>query len=152
MVTKSAGLRFVACILAALSLTDARRAALQYVSAPAAATGSVTEYTWHVTLSSQAPDCFQRNVLLVNGSFQPTLEVVQGDFLKVGICGLRQQLCSGLLFTIIVCRQLPDAHAQLSTAKFEIATRHWHVFAVTACLACCGAVVFAHYGQISVYL
>lgn len=87
MVTKSAALRFVACVLSRLSLTHARRTALQYASAPAAAIGSVTEYTWQVTLSSQAPDCFQRNVLLVNGSFQPTLEVVQGDFLKVGICG-----------------------------------------------------------------
>ena len=100
MGTKSAGLRFVAFVQLALRLTHARRAALQYASAPAAAIGSVTEYTWHVTLSSQAPDCFQRNVLLVNGSFQPTLEVVQGDFLKVGICGLRQQLHSGLLFMI----------------------------------------------------
>jgi len=66
-----------------LTTTLARRAVLQGASAPAAGLASVAEYTWHVTLSSQAPDCFQRNVILVNGSFQPTLEVVQGDLLKV---------------------------------------------------------------------
>ncbi len=66
-----------------LRTTLARRTILQGASAPAAALASVTEYTWHVTLSSQAPDCFQRSVILVNGSFQPTLEVVQGEFLKV---------------------------------------------------------------------
>ena len=80
-----AALRFFALHVLAtlLRITVARRAVLQGASAPAAGVASVTEYTWHVTLSSQAPDCFQRNVILVNGSFQPTLEVVQGDFLKV---------------------------------------------------------------------
>ncbi|DBA96798.1 TPA: hypothetical protein ACH3X3_012965 [Trebouxia sp. C0006] len=68
-----------------LRTTLARRTILQGAFAPAAALASVTEYTWHVTLSSQAPDCFQRSVILVNGSFQPTLEVVQGDFLKVNV-------------------------------------------------------------------
>jgi len=75
---------FAVYVLATLLRTTlARRAVLQGASAPAAGLASVTEYTWHVTLSSQAPDCFQRNVILVNGSFQPTLEVAQGDFLKV---------------------------------------------------------------------
>jgi len=80
-----AALRFSAVYVLAtlLRTTLARRTILQGASAPAAEVASVTEYTWHVTLSSQAPDCFQRNVILVNGSFQPTLEVVQGDFLKV---------------------------------------------------------------------
>ncbi len=80
-----AALRFAAVYVLAtlLRTTLARRTILQGASAPAAEVASVTEYTWHVTLSSQAPDCFQRNVILVNGSFQPTLEVVQGDFLQV---------------------------------------------------------------------
>lgn len=30
-----------------------------------------------------APDCFQRNVLLVNNTFQPAVEVVQGSLLQV---------------------------------------------------------------------
>lgn len=80
-----AALRFSAVYVLAtlLRTTFARRAMLMGASAPAAEVASVTEYNWHVTLSSQAPDCFQRNVILVNGSFQPTLEVVQGDFLQV---------------------------------------------------------------------
>ena len=41
------------------------------------------EYTWRVSVATQAPDCFQRSVLLVNGSFQPTLVVTQGQTLKV---------------------------------------------------------------------
>ena len=32
-----------------------------------------------------APDCYQRNVLLVSGTFQPTIEVVQGSLLQVKI-------------------------------------------------------------------
>ena len=85
MAGRRAALRFFAVYFLAtlLRATLARRAVLKGASAPAAELASVTEYTWHVTLSSQAPDCFQRNVILVNGSFQPTLEVVQGDFLQV---------------------------------------------------------------------
>ena len=62
---------------------DARRAALQDQGTSPVWLGSITEYTWHVTVRSQAPDCFQRDVMLVNGTFQPTLEVTQGNFLKV---------------------------------------------------------------------
>ena len=78
-------------ILSALALFGgaacAGRTMLQQAAAPAASSGAVTEVTWHVTVGSKAPDCFQRDVLLVNGTFQPTLEVTQGDFLKVrSIC------------------------------------------------------------------
>lgn len=62
----------------------ARRSSLQETAVPSTPVGSVKEYTWHVTVDSQAPDCFQRDVILINGDFQPTVEVVQGDFLKVG--------------------------------------------------------------------
>ena len=75
-------LAILACTLSR-SGASAARSVLQDAGAPAASVAAVTEYTWHVTVSSQAPDCFQRDVLLVNGTFQPTLEVVQGDFLKV---------------------------------------------------------------------
>lgn len=62
--------------------SQARRAILQEAMAPSGA-ADVSDYTWHVTVGSRAPDCFQRDVILVNGDFQPTLEVKQGDFLKV---------------------------------------------------------------------
>lgn len=41
--------------------------------------------TWcrHVTLGVAAPDCWERQVLLVNGQLGPTLEVVQGEELQV---------------------------------------------------------------------
>lgn len=69
------------CLLASFIHDAAARALTQ--TAPSSDLGPVIEYTWQVTVSSQAPDCFQRDVILVNGSFQPTLEVVQGSFLKV---------------------------------------------------------------------
>ena len=71
------------CLLASFLHNAAARGLNQAASAPLPDLGPVIEYMWHVTVSSQAPDCFQRNVLLVNGSFQPTLEVVQGSLIKV---------------------------------------------------------------------
>ena len=71
------------CVIAACGPSTLARSLAQVALAPVADLSPVIEYTWHVTVSSQAPDCFQRDVLLVNGSFQPTLEVVQGSFLKV---------------------------------------------------------------------
>ena len=71
-------------LLTSARCTFTRRTALQETSVPSPALGSVIEHTWHVTVGSQAPDCFQRDVLLVNGEFQPTLEIFQGDILKVG--------------------------------------------------------------------
>ncbi len=77
----AAVVNFTICVLCTIfGVTYARRSALQESSAPSSI-GSIAEYTWHVTVSNQAPDCFQRNVILVNGSFQPTLDVTQGDFL-----------------------------------------------------------------------
>ena len=40
-------------------------------------------YNWDVTISAQAPDCFQKHVILVGGQFQPTIRVRQGDILQV---------------------------------------------------------------------
>lgn len=87
-------MRFLAVSLLAIltRCAQARRAVLQ--EAPSAA-ADVSEYTWHVTVGSRAPDCFQRDVILVNGDFQPTLEVNQGDFLKVnGVFTVSRQGCT----------------------------------------------------------
>lgn len=51
--------------------------------AQTSSTDNMIVTVWHVTVGSRAPDCFQRGVLLVNGAFQPTLEVTQGHYLKV---------------------------------------------------------------------
>lgn len=84
---KSAAMRSLALgilsLLTSARCTFARKAALQETSVRSLASGSIIEHTWHVTVGSQAPDCFQRDVLLVNGEFQPLLEVVQGEILKV---------------------------------------------------------------------
>jgi len=45
--------------------------------------GPITQYHWHVTVKSAAPDCFAKDVVLVNGEFQPTIRVHQGDILQV---------------------------------------------------------------------
>ncbi|KAK9828854.1 hypothetical protein WJX72_002416 [[Myrmecia] bisecta] len=74
------------CALAApAAAVPTSRGLLQAASAPSAAVGGIKEYTWRVTVANRAPDCFQRDVLLVDGEFQPALEVTQGDFLKVTV-------------------------------------------------------------------
>jgi hypothetical protein len=47
--------------------------------------GQVTgaSYKWHITVDKRAQDCYTRPVLLVNGEFQPTLELVAGEELEV---------------------------------------------------------------------
>lgn len=45
--------------------------------------GCVATLRRHVTLGVAAPDCWERQVLLVNGQLGPTLEVVQGEELQV---------------------------------------------------------------------
>ena len=40
-------------------------------------------YDWHVTLKHAAPDCFAKEIILVNGVFQPTITIRQGDVLQV---------------------------------------------------------------------
>ena len=40
-------------------------------------------YTLDVTVAKGGPDCYQRDVILVNGLFQPTLEVMINDTVKV---------------------------------------------------------------------
>ena len=42
-------------------------------------------YDWHVRLKRAAPDCFAKEVIVVNGEFQPTITVRQGDILQVGV-------------------------------------------------------------------
>ena len=44
---------------------------------------AVTAYELHATLQLAAPDCFAKDVIVVNGEFQPTIRVRQGDILQV---------------------------------------------------------------------
>ena len=54
--------------------------------APAATlTPAVKSYDLHITVASKAPDCFQRDVILINGEFAPTLEVTQNQLLEVSL-------------------------------------------------------------------
>lgn len=62
-----------------LLCADATRGLLQSTTAKDSA---VQEYVWRVNVGSQAPDCFQRDVILVNGIFQPTLTITQGQYLQ----------------------------------------------------------------------
>lgn len=47
--------------------------------------GQVTgaSYKWHITVDKRAQDCYTRPVLVVNGEFQPTLELIAGEELEV---------------------------------------------------------------------
>jgi len=45
--------------------------------------GNPRRYTLDVTVAERAPDCVSRKVLLVNGEFQPTLQLTQGDWVEV---------------------------------------------------------------------
>lgn len=47
------------------------------------AEGPISNYDWHVTVKLAAPDCFAKDVVLVNGEFQPAIRVRQGDVLQV---------------------------------------------------------------------
>ena len=70
------------CVLAAavLHFAHAARNLAQTDAQPADA--DVVQ-VWHVTVGNRAPDCFQRDVFLVNGTFQPELVVTQGQTLQV---------------------------------------------------------------------
>lgn len=61
------------CLMSALSV--ARVHVVSAVTTPA--------YTWRITVSNRSQDCYTRPVLLVNGAFQPTLEVTAGQQLEV---------------------------------------------------------------------
>ena len=44
---------------------------------------NVRHYEMHISLGKGSPDCFSRNVILINGLFQPTIEVHANDTLEV---------------------------------------------------------------------
>lgn len=54
----------------------------QLVHIIAAGPGEVI-YDWHVTLRHASPDCFGKQTIVVNGEFQPTITVRQGQVLQV---------------------------------------------------------------------
>lgn len=41
---------------------------------------SVKRYDWTISYTKAAPDCFEKNVVVVNGKFQPTIRVSQLRF------------------------------------------------------------------------
>lgn len=41
------------------------------------------KYTLNVKAGNSAPDCVSRRVILVNGKFQPALEMTQGEWVEV---------------------------------------------------------------------
>jgi hypothetical protein len=45
--------------------------------------GKTVYKEFRVTTARGAPDCFEKNILLVNGEFMPTITVDQGDILVV---------------------------------------------------------------------
>ena len=46
---------------------------------------TVVSYDWHVRLKRAAPDCFSKEIITVNGEFQPTITVRQGNILQVSV-------------------------------------------------------------------
>ncbi|KAK9792751.1 hypothetical protein WJX73_006180 [Symbiochloris irregularis] len=82
-----AGLLFACAALVASSEihNPGRQLQQTYAQAPSVPLAAVEHYDWNITLSQGAPDCFQRNIILVNNSFQPVLEVVQGNILEITV-------------------------------------------------------------------
>ena len=78
-------------------------------TAVGAAEAAVRKYDWHVALATGAPDCFERDVILVNGQLSPTLEITQGDTLEVrSLCRCQPACrpacrCVALLLTAQPC-------------------------------------------------
>ena len=52
-------------------------------AAAAGAEATVVSYEWHVRIKRAAPDCFSKEVIVVNGEFQPSITVRQGNVLQV---------------------------------------------------------------------
>ena len=51
--------------------------------APAPIVAPIKKYTFNVTNGLSSPDCYSRQVLLVNGELSPTIDINQGDILEV---------------------------------------------------------------------
>lgn len=73
----------VACARACLSMS---LGAGPQLLTPDTSVAGTTKYTFTVTAGTAAPDCARsRPVFLVNGVFQPAIEVAQGDRLEVTV-------------------------------------------------------------------
>ena len=63
--------------------------AILVVAAAASLLGSaeaaVASYDWHAVLRNAAPDCFNKEIVTMNGEFQPEIRLRQGDTLEVGM-------------------------------------------------------------------
>lgn len=88
MVLQSARYRRAICTwlicVVATAVLDLANAARHLTQTDVQPTDADVVQVWHVTVSNKAPDCFQRDVFLVNGTFQPELVVTQGQTLQVG--------------------------------------------------------------------
>jgi L-ascorbate oxidase len=102
----------VACVAHLTTPVDAGRAMLQ--STPSASGGGspltptipVKRYDWRISFRKAAPDCFEKNILVVNGRFQPTIRVQRGHILEVN-----------------VYNDLPDNYPSITNGGVSI---HWH--------------------------
>lgn len=61
----------------------------------------------HITVAQASPDCFQRDLILVNGLFQPTIELMVNDTVSIN-----------------VFNELPKGFPQVADGI----TIHWHGF------------------------
>ncbi|KAK9907756.1 hypothetical protein WJX75_009340 [Coccomyxa subellipsoidea] len=63
-----------------------RSAAAPFVAPAQAPLGpATTHYDFDVTVGKGAPDCFEKDVILVNGEYHKQIEVVQGNILEVTV-------------------------------------------------------------------
>jgi hypothetical protein len=55
---------------------------------PGSSADTPAKYTMEVAVGTldPSPDCFVREVILVNGAFMPSLELTQGDWVEVRLC------------------------------------------------------------------
>ncbi|CAL8462933.1 g2467 [Coccomyxa elongata] len=73
-------------MLFAILLSTELSAAFPYGAPAQAPLGpAITHYDFDVTVGQRAPDCFQKDVILVNGEYHKQIEVTQGNILEVTV-------------------------------------------------------------------
>ena len=70
------------CAICAVLSSTGQRANSRTVAVESAE-ATVVKYDWHVRIKRAAPDCFSKEVIVVNGEFQPSITVRQGNILQV---------------------------------------------------------------------
>jgi hypothetical protein len=51
---------------------------------PGSSASNPRKILFDVTIGAKAPDCVSRQVILINGIFQPTITFTQGEYVEVG--------------------------------------------------------------------